>query len=108
MISNSVTPNNNNIIKYQNIINKENNNYKNLPKKNNFFMNLLKEDNNYINKIKPITKAELSKYSNEKEKIIALLEKNRELVDILRKIDEKYKILKNEFIELYKNSNNFG
>jgi hypothetical protein len=108
MISNSVTPNNNNIINYQNIINKENNNYKNLPKKNNFFMNLLKEDNNYINKIKPITKAELSKYSNEKEKIIALLEKNRELVDILRKIDEKYKILKNEFIELYKNSNNFG
>lgn len=91
----------------KNNINKENNNL-DLPKKNNFFINLLKEDNNFIDKIKPITKEELLSFSNEKEKIIALLEKNKQLMNILRTMDEKYKILKHEYIELYKNSNSIG
>ena len=72
--------------------------------KKQFFINLLKEDDNYINTIRPMTKKELLNISNEKAKIVTLFEKNKELVNNLRNVYEKYKILKNEYIELYKNN----
>ena len=91
----------------QNIINSENiDNKLHFDYKKKFFLNILKEDNSYINKIRPITKEELLNYSNEKEKIIILMEKNTELINTIRNIFNKYNLLKNEYIELYKNSNN--
>ena len=107
IINNKINSNKNIIINSDNIID---NNKLELDKKNKFFINLLKQDDNYLNKIKPITKDELIIYSNEKEKIIFLLEKNRELINILRNFYEKYKTLKNEYIDLYKsiNVNNFN
>ena len=91
----------------QNIINNENiDNKLHFDYKKKFFLNILKEDNSYINKIRPITKEELLNYSNEKEKIIVLMEKNTELINTIRNIFKKYNLLKNEYIELYKNSNN--
>jgi hypothetical protein len=82
-----------------------NNNKLDLDTKNKFFIKILKQDDSYLNTIKPITKEELLSYSNEKEKIIFLLEKNRELINILRNINEKYKMLKSEYIDLYKSIN---
>ena len=81
------------------------NNKLDLDTKNEFFINILKQDDSYINTIAPITKEELLSYSNEKEKIIFLLEKNRELVHTLRNINEKYIKLKSEYIDLYKSIN---
>lgn len=83
---------------------KDNNNLDYENNKNQFFINLLKEDDNYINIIKTMTKKELLNISNEKEKIVVLLEKNRELIEALWSLYERYKILKNEYIELYKNN----
>ena len=74
--------------------------------KQKIFLNTLKEDMNYYDSINPIQKKELLNFSNDKDKIIFLLDKNRELTDAFRNIFEKYKILKNEYIELYKNINN--
>jgi hypothetical protein len=82
-----------------------NNNKLDLDTKNKFFIKILKQDDSYLNTIKPITKEELLSYSNEKEKIIFLLEKNKELINILRNINEKYKMLKSEYIDLYKSIN---
>ena len=73
-----------------------------LSRKNNFFIELLNEDCNFMDNIKQITKNELLKVKSDKEKIVILLDKNQEIIDILRKIEEKYKILKKEYIELYK------
>ena len=93
--------NNKNIINSERIDNKLD-----FDNKKKFFLNLLKEDNSYINKIRPVTKEELLNYSNEKEKIIILMEKNIELINTIRNIFNKYNILKDEYIELYKNTNN--
>ena len=84
--------------------NNENNNYnrEKSEKRKQFFLNLLKE-NVYINNI-DISKEELLKLSNEKEKIIYLLKKNKELIDFIGILSEKYKILKDKYIELYKNT----
>ena len=70
--------------------------------KKNFFSDLLKEDCNFVDNIKHINKKDLLKTNNEKEKVIILLDKNREIMNIIRTIEEKYKKLKNEYIELYK------
>lgn len=82
-----------------------NNNKFDLDSKNKFFIKILKQDDNYLNTIRPITKEELLSNTNEKEKIIFLLEKNRELVNILRNINEKYIMLKSEYIDLYNSIN---
>ena len=71
----------------------------------NLYTNLLKENNN-IDKIKNISKDDILSLSNEKEKIIILLEKNRELMEIIQKMEEKYKLLKEQYIKLYKKTNN--
>ena len=101
-----------NNIDNDNEINNNNINVFDFSKKNNYFNELLNEDFNYMDNIKQITKNDLLKIKNDKEKIIILLDKNEETITILRKIEEKYKILKNEYIELYKNiilekNNNF-
>jgi hypothetical protein len=70
--------------------------------KKNLFSDLLKEECNFVENIKQVNKNDLLKINNEKEKVIILLDKNREIMDIMRKIEEKYKKLKNEYIELYK------
>ena len=70
--------------------------------KKNLFSDLLKEECNFVDNIKQVNKNDLLKINNEKEKVIILLDKNREIMDIMRKIEEKYKKLKNEYIELYK------
>ena len=76
--------------------------------KNLFFSELLKENGNFTDNIKQISKIELLKIKNDKEKIIILIEKNRELLNILSKIEEKYKLLRNEYIDLYRNINNYS
>jgi hypothetical protein len=76
--------------------------------KQNFFSDLLKEDCNFVDNIEQISKKDLLKINNEKEKVIILLDKNREIMNIMRKIEENYKKLKNEYIDLYKNINNIS
>ena len=70
--------------------------------KKNLFSDLLKEEYNFVDNIKQVNKNDLLKINNEKEKVIILLDKNREMMNIIRTIEEKYKKLKNEYIELYK------
>lgn len=70
--------------------------------KKNLFSDLLKEECNFVENIKQVNKNDLLKINNEKEKVIILLDKNREIMNIMRTIEEKYKKLKNEYIELYK------
>ena len=74
--------------------------------KNNFFSELLNEDTNFTDNIKTINKKDLLKLKNDKEKIIILLDKNREIMNEIRKIEERYKKLRNEYIFLYRNINN--
>lgn len=103
--TNEIKPNLN-IIKNKNMNSESTNFNKEKFDKNNIFLNTLKEDVNYFDGINHIQKKELLKFSNDKDKIIFLLDKNREITDAFRNIFEKYKILKNEYIELYKNINN--
>ena len=72
----------------------------------NFFSELLKENFNITDNIKQISKDDLLKIKDMDEKIIFLMDKNREIMDIVIKIEEKYKKLRQEFIDLYKNINN--
>ena len=72
----------------------------------NFFSELLKENFNITDNIKQISKDDLLKIKDMDEKIIFLMDKNREIMDVLIKIEEKYKKLRQEFIDLYKNINN--
>jgi len=72
----------------------------------NFFSELLKENINITDNIKQISKDDLLKIKDMDEKIIFLMDKNREIMDVLIKIEEKYKKLRQEFIDLYKNINN--
>ena len=74
--------------------------------KSNVFSELLKENINITDNIKQISKDDLLKIKDVDEKIIFLMDKNREIMDILIKIEEKYKKLRLEFIDLYKNINN--
>ena len=74
--------------------------------KSNVFSELLKENINITDNIKQISKDDLLKIKDVDEKIILLMDKNREIMDILIKIEEKYKKLRLEFIDLYKNINN--
>ena len=73
--------------------------------KMNFFSELLKEDNNDLYNIKIMKKNELLKIKNDKEKIIVLLDKNKETLEEMKNIEKKYKRLRNEYIDLYKNIN---
>ena len=73
--------------------------------KSNVFSELLKENINITDNIKQISKDDLLKIKDVDEKIIFLMDKNREIMDILIKIEEKYKKLRLEFIDLYKNIN---
>jgi hypothetical protein len=74
--------------------------------KSNLFSELLKENVNLTDNIKQISKNDLLKIKDDKEKIIILMDKNKEIMDILIKIEERYKKLRQEFIDLYKNINN--
>ena len=76
--------------------------------KNNIFSELLKEELNLTDNIKQISKNDLLKIKDDKEKIIILMDKNKEIMNILIQIEEKYKKLRKEFIDLYKNINNFS
>ena len=76
--------------------------------KSNVFSELLKENINITDNIIQISKDDLLKIKDVDEKIIFLMDKNREIMDILIKIEEKYKKLRLEFIDLYKNINNFS
>ena len=76
--------------------------------KNLFFSELLKENCDFTDNIKQISKTELLKIKNDKEKIIILIEKNREILNILTTVEEKYKLLRKEYIDLYKNINNYS
>lgn len=80
----------------------------NLSSKNLFFSELLKENCDFTDNIKQISKTELLKIKNDKEKIIILIEKNREILNVLTKVEEQYKLLRNEYIDLYKNINNYS
>ena len=74
--------------------------------KNKFFSDLLNEDCNFMGNITQINKKDLLRIKNDKDKIIILLDKNKEILNEIRKIEEKYKILRNEYIDLYRNINN--
>ena len=76
--------------------------------KNNIFSELLKEELNLTDNIKQISKNDLLKIKDDKEKIIILMDKNKEIMNNLIQIEEKYKKLRKEFIDLYKNINNFS
>ena len=73
--------------------------------KRDFFSDLLKEECNFMDNIKPINKNNLLSIKNDKDKIIILLDKNKEIMNEIRKIEDNYKKLRNEYIELYKNIN---
>ena len=74
--------------------------------KSNLFSDLLNENVNLTDNIKQISKNDLLKIKDDKEKIIILMDKNKEIMNILIKIEERYKLLRQEFIDLYKNINN--
>ena len=76
--------------------------------KNKFFTELLNEDCNYVNNIKKISKKDLLSNNIDNEKIIILLDKNREILNLISKIEDRYKTLRNEYIFLYKNINNIS
>ena len=76
--------------------------------KNKFFTELLNEDCNYVNNIKKISKKDLLSNNIDNEKIIILLDKNREIMNLISKIEDRYKTLRNEYIFLYKNINNIS
>lgn len=71
----------------------------------NFFNELLKENFDNLNFDKHINKEDLLKMKNDKDKIILILDKNKELMNELGKIVDKYKKLRNEYIELFRNFN---
>ena len=76
--------------------------------KNKFFTELLNEDCNYVNNIKKISKKDLLSNNIDNEKIIILLDKNREILNLISKIEDRYKTLRNEYIFLYKNINDIS
>ena len=76
--------------------------------KNKFFTELLNEDCNYVNNIKKISKKDLLSNNIDNEKIIILLDKNREIMNLISKIEDRYKTLRNEYIFLYKNINDIS
>ena len=59
--------------------------------KNKFFTELLNEDCNYVNNIKKISKKDLLSNNIDNEKIIILLDKNREILNLISKIEDRYK-----------------
>lgn len=104
----AIKNNKNNKLKNQNNFEIKIDNKANKDKTKKFFVNLLKEENNFNENKYIISKDKLLKLSDDQEKLIYLLDKNKELLNFLRDLSEKYRILKSEYIELYKYSNSLN